>query len=62
MLDSATNRSEKLNQEISDMHSLSGDAEEKWHDFIDRTEGNYVEDSAAVEAAKCTLEEGLQFW
>lgn len=62
VLDSSSTRSEKLNQEISEMHSLSGDAEEKWQTFIDRTESNYVEDSAAVEAGRCTLAEGLEFW
>ncbi|KAH6797736.1 P-loop containing nucleoside triphosphate hydrolases superfamily protein [Perilla frutescens var. hirtella] len=60
VLESASNRSDKLNQEISDMQSLTADGEEKWNNFIAKTETNYVEDSAAVEAGKCTLEEGLQ--
>ncbi|KAH6798773.1 P-loop containing nucleoside triphosphate hydrolases superfamily protein [Perilla frutescens var. frutescens] len=60
VLESASNRSDKLNQEISDMQSLTADGEEKWNNFIAKTETNYVEDSAAIEAGKCTLEEGLQ--
>ncbi|XP_057801396.1 kinesin-like protein KIN-5D isoform X2 [Salvia miltiorrhiza] len=60
VLESASNRGEKLNQEISCMQSLTVDAEGKWNGFIDTTKREYVEDSAALEAGKCTLEDGIQ--
>lgn len=62
VLECATNSGEKLNQEILDMQSVTVDAEGKWNGFIDTTESKYVEDSAAVEAGKCTLEDDLQCW
>lgn len=62
MLESASNKGEKLNQEISDMQNLTVDAEGKWNNFIDKIESKYVEESASVEAGKCTLEDGLQCW
>ncbi|KAG6403725.1 hypothetical protein SASPL_135953 [Salvia splendens] len=60
MLESAFNRGEKLNLEISDMQSLTVDAEGKWNGFIETTKSNYVEDSVAFEAGKCALEDDLQ--
>ncbi|KAL1541249.1 kinesin-like protein KIN-5D isoform X1 [Salvia divinorum] len=60
VLESASNRGEKLNLEISDMQSLTVDAEGKWNSFIETTKSNYVEDSVALEAGKCALEDGLQ--
>lgn len=62
VLESASNGGEKLNQEISEMQSLTIDAEGKLDGFINTTDSKYVEDSAAVEAGKCTLEDGLQCW
>ncbi|KAG6401495.1 hypothetical protein SASPL_138352 [Salvia splendens] len=60
VLESASNRSEKLNVELSDMQSLTVDAEGKWNSFIETTKSNYVEDSVALEAGKCALEDDLQ--
>ncbi|XP_047968904.1 kinesin-like protein KIN-5D [Salvia hispanica] len=60
VLESASSNGLKLNQEISEMQSLTVDTEEKWNVFIQTTESNYVEDSVAVEAGKCALEDGLQ--
>ena len=62
VLESASSNGLKLNQEISEMQSLTVDTEEKWNVFIQTTESNYVEDSVAVEAGKCALEDGLQCW
>ncbi|KAL0336869.1 UNVERIFIED_CONTAM: Kinesin-like protein KIN-5A [Sesamum calycinum] len=60
ILESACERTEKLNQEISDVQTITADAEEKWTNYIERTEGNYGENSAAIEAGKGNLGEGLQ--
>ncbi|KAL0426369.1 UNVERIFIED_CONTAM: Kinesin-like protein KIN-5A [Sesamum latifolium] len=60
ILGSARERTEKLNQEISDVQNITADAEEKWTNYIERTEGNYGENSAAIEAGKGNLGEGLQ--
>ncbi|KAG6386334.1 hypothetical protein SASPL_155230 [Salvia splendens] len=60
VLESASSNGLKLNQEIAEMQSLTVDTEEKWNVFTQTTESNYVEDSGAVEAGKCTLEDGLQ--
>ncbi|KAK4392198.1 Kinesin-like protein KIN-5A [Sesamum angolense] len=60
ILESARERSEKLNQEISDVQTITADAEEKWTNYIERTEGNYGENSAAIEAGKGNLGKGLQ--
>ncbi|KAL0333324.1 UNVERIFIED_CONTAM: Kinesin-like protein KIN-5A [Sesamum angustifolium] len=60
ILESARERTEKLNQEISNVQTITADAEEKWTNYIERTEGNYGENSAAIEAGKGNLGEGLQ--
>ncbi|KAK4432409.1 Kinesin-like protein KIN-5A [Sesamum alatum] len=60
ILESARERNEKLNQEISDVQNFTADAEEKWNNYIERTDGNYEENSAAIEAGKGNLGEGLQ--
>ncbi|KAL0316279.1 UNVERIFIED_CONTAM: Kinesin-like protein KIN-5A [Sesamum radiatum] len=60
ILESACERTEKLNQEISDVQTITADAEEKWTNYIERTEGNYGENSAAIEAGKGNLGKGLQ--
>ncbi|KAK6126050.1 hypothetical protein DH2020_040164 [Rehmannia glutinosa] len=60
ILESACKRTDNLNQETSNVQDLTADAEEKWTNYISRTESNYVENSAGLEAGKCTLEEGLQ--
>ncbi|KAL0344591.1 UNVERIFIED_CONTAM: Kinesin-like protein KIN-5A [Sesamum radiatum] len=60
ILESARERTEKLNQEISDVQNITADAEEKWTNYIERTEGNYGENSAAIEAGKGNLGKGLQ--
>lgn len=60
--ESAYKRTEDLHHELSDMQNLTADAEENWNAFIDKSEKNNAEDSAAIQAEKCTLEQGLQFW
>ncbi|KAI3447639.1 hypothetical protein Pfo_004304 [Paulownia fortunei] len=60
ILESACKRTDKLNQEISNVQNFTDDAEEKWTSYINRTERNYVEDSDSIEAGKGTLGEGLQ--
>ncbi|KAK6152428.1 hypothetical protein DH2020_015063 [Rehmannia glutinosa] len=60
ILESACKRTDNLNQETSNVQDLTADAEEKWTNYINRTESNYVENSASLEAGKCTLEEGLE--
>ncbi|KAL8508898.1 hypothetical protein ACS0TY_016196 [Phlomoides rotata] len=58
--ESACKRTEDLHQEHSDMQNLTADAEENWNAFIDKSEKNNAEDSAAIEAEKNTFEQGLQ--
>ncbi|XP_020549428.1 kinesin-like protein KIN-5D [Sesamum indicum] len=60
ILESARERTEKLNQEISDVQNITADAEEKWTNYVETTEGNYGENSAAIEAGKGNLAKGLQ--
>ncbi|KAK4481021.1 hypothetical protein RD792_011889 [Penstemon davidsonii] len=62
VLESNCKRTNKINQEISDMQSFNADAEETLKNHIEKTESNYVANTAAIEAGKGTIEDGLQSW
>ncbi|KAL3839596.1 hypothetical protein ACJIZ3_024187 [Penstemon smallii] len=60
VLESNCKRTNKINQEISDMQSFNADAEETLKNYVEKTESNYVANTAAIEAGKGTIEDGLQ--
>ena len=60
--ESATSRTNKLQQEMSTMQDSTSSVKAKWTIHMEKTESHYVEDTSAVECGKKDLEEALQNW
>ncbi|KAG8374281.1 hypothetical protein BUALT_Bualt11G0115200 [Buddleja alternifolia] len=60
ILESASKRTNNLNQEISNIENFSSDAKEKWTNFIQTRESNFVANSSVITAGKLNIGEGLQ--
>ncbi|XP_050291706.1 kinesin-like protein KIN-5D [Quercus robur] len=58
--ESATSRTNKLQQEMSTMQDSTSSVKAEWTIHMEKTESHYVEDTSAVECGKKDLEEALQ--
>lgn len=58
--ESATSRTNKLQQEMSTMQDSTSSIKAEWTVHMDKTESHYVEDTSTVECGKKDLEEALQ--
>ncbi|XP_020273566.1 kinesin-like protein KIN-5A isoform X1 [Asparagus officinalis] len=57
---SAADRTSNLKKEMSTAHDFTSAVKEHWTSYMEDTESHYLEDTAAVERGKCSLEDGLQ--
>ncbi|XP_020583393.1 kinesin-like protein KIN-5A [Phalaenopsis equestris] len=57
--ESADDRANNLQKEISNAQNLTSMIKEQWRFYMEETENNYLEHTAAVESRRCSLEEGL---
>lgn len=60
--ESATSRTNKLQQEMSTMQESTSSIKAKWTIHMEKTESHYLEDTCAVECGKKDMEEVLQNW
>lgn len=60
--ESATNKTNKLQQEMTTMQDSTSTVKAKWVIHMEKTESHYLEDTAAVECGKKDLEEVLHNW
>ncbi|XP_049367007.1 kinesin-like protein KIN-5D [Solanum verrucosum] len=58
--ESASNRTNRLKQEMSTMQDSTSSVKVKWTAYMDKAESHYLEDTAAVENGKNEMEEVLQ--
>ncbi|XP_010259969.1 PREDICTED: kinesin-like protein KIN-5D [Nelumbo nucifera] len=58
--ESAASRTSKVQEEMSTMKDFATSVKEEWTIYMEKTETNYLEDTATVESGKNDLYEGLQ--
>lgn len=58
--ESALCRTDELRQEVSTMQDFTGSVKGEWTTYMEKTETNYCEDTAAVDNGKNDLDEGLK--
>jgi len=47
---------------MSTARDFTSTVKEEWTVYVEETESRYLEDTAAVESGRCSLEDGLRDW
>lgn len=60
--DSAAERTSDLQKEMATAQDFTSSVKGQWVVYMEQTEKHYVEDTAAVESGRCSMEEGFRDW
>ncbi|XP_043713441.1 kinesin-like protein KIN-5B [Telopea speciosissima] len=60
MNDESTEEKQKLEQEVSNMQQVSVDAKQKWNEYIEKVQSNFLEDTFSAAGTRATMENILQ--